>query len=428
MLESLQRHTQRSGRNIRLRLGQTTPDKESAIAHNPKGNDPELYTVGEQAVKYGRFRPNIEFNRSVSDAGQQSLAGRYVDAITAHHSKGLYAPETSADWLDRMKAQFPKAHTGDTYHHYAHQLAAVAAGKQPSASVDRAFLELHPVGQEFARRFDNAGVDMDAWTKGGQEQIIVGSPTDKKDSGKVGGKGLSFVKSNLPALSLMGEEPAAPKATPASMKPPVPKFKGLAEKYQASPALSEFIQAVRNVRSSNQQVRRDIAKAQYKKLKLDLKSLMDAISDGPTTASANTAHYVEHEGDYDKVRAGAALYGLQTDSPSLMLFHIDDEGPDSLVKINVTGSAERLRRKLDNAGLVNRTLIPNENGWSCLLVDKGGDSLPVIRKFAQSEGVPIEHSRGHSEVLGGGDEAEGDKGSRKSYRYRRCNLGALYQS
>jgi 2'-5' RNA ligase len=188
------------------------------------------------------------------------------------------------------------------------------------------------------------------------------------------------------------------------------------EKYRQSPALSDFIQAVRQVRSSNQQVRREIATAQWKKLKLDTEAIRDAISDAPHTASADTASSILHDGDLDRVRAGAALIGLQTNSPSLLLFHESDDGIDLLHRFTVNGSAEKLRKRMDAAGLVNRTLIPTETGWSTLLYDPSGAMRDRVEAFAQSEGTQLETSRGQGEMLGGGDEAEGEESSRKSFR------------
>jgi uncharacterized protein (TIGR02996 family) len=201
-----------------------------------------------------------------------------------------------------------------------------------------------------------------------------------------------------------------------------PKVGGDPERYAAlpakyrTPALSDFIQAVRNVRSSGQQVRRKIAEDQTKKLKLELKSLRDAVSDAPHTASADTLQQIVHDGDYDRVRAASALYGLQVNSPSLLLFHIDDEGGSLLHKFDVRGSAEKLRRRLDAVGLTSRTLLPTDTGWSCVVYDADGRLHPTVQKAAMESGSDLQTSRGHAEVIGGSDDAEGNKTARKSYR------------
>lgn len=201
------------------------------------------------------------------------------------------------------------------------------------------------------------------------------------------------------------------------------------EKYAHSPALSDFIQAVRQVRSSQQEVRRSLAEAQYRKLKLKLAGLRDAIADSPQTASANTATILQHDGDLDKVRAAVSLYGLQTNSPSMLLHHEDENGPDFVFKMGTTGSGEKLRKRLDEAGFTNRVMMPTENGWDVLLHSPGGANNDRIAQFAQQNGMTPEISRGHSEVIGDSREAEGDESTRKTYRsiikkYERSLSGA----
>jgi hypothetical protein len=98
------------------------------------------------------------------------------------------------------------------------------------------------------------------------------------------------------------------------------------------------------------------------------------------------------------------------------MFHPNEEGQDKLYKMTVAGSAEKLRRKLDAAGLVNRTLMPNDTGWSVTLFDSGGGMEGVVNSFAQQEGVPLQSSSGHGEMIGSGDEAEANKDDRRTYR------------
>lgn len=191
-------------------------------------------------------------------------------------------------------------------------------------------------------------------------------------------------------------------------------YKAEKVKYQ-SPALSEFITAVRQIRSDNQEVRRKIAEEQYKRLGLEVK-VRDAIADWPHSASANTAHSIDHNGDLDKVRAGAALYGIQTNSPQLLLFHEHPEGTDLLHKFDVQGSAEKLRQQLDAAGLPERTLSPTSTGWSVFFFDPKGQLQPKLSAFTQQAGYNLETSVGTGERIGDGQQAEADRGNRADYR------------
>jgi len=187
-----------------------------------------------------------------------------------------------------------------------------------------------------------------------------------------------------------------------------------AVKYR-SPALSDFIQAVRQVRSANQEARRKVAKDQYKRL--GLKALVrDAIADAPQTASVNTAHSVDHNGDLDRVRAAVALYGLQTNSPQMLLFHEHADGTDFLHKFDATGSGEKLRQRLSEGGIDNRVLLPTDSGWSVMLFDPAGKDTDRIRDFAKSNGFQLESSKGTGERIGDGLAAEAGEDQRADYR------------
>jgi 2'-5' RNA ligase len=434
--KSLDRWRQKSSRGFLKQRGNLRPEQERQWAMSPATDDAERYRT-DRKLKYslkdliakvkGRYRPNADFAKSQTNSAQQVKASRLVDDMLRHHSGNDQMPAAQNLLSSRLAEDFPDHFTGPDYAADAHSLAAVAAGKKPSASVSRNFLELHPVGQELARRFDNFGVDMGS-LEDGQEKVLVGLPTDKKGASKLSGKAVSRSTSDLEPLSLMGDEPkprlkvTPPEAgydvktqTPKNIKD-IYRAVDVPEKYRSSPALSEFISAVRNVRSSQQEVRRQIASAQYKKMKLTVEALRDAISDAPHTASANTAHAVKHDGDLQKVEAAAALYGLQTNSPALLVFHEDDNGQHLLHKFGVMGSAEKLRKRLDEAGLLNRTLLPTENGWDVCFFDHDGSLMPHVQKAAQSEGAELQTSRGVGVLLGGGDEAEGEKSSRKSFR------------
>lgn len=205
-----------------------------------------------------------------------------------------------------------------------------------------------------------------------------------------------------------------PEEVAAAALDPTPE--GDPTRYRQSPALSEFIAAVRQVRSSNQEVRRQLAESQYQKMKLEVQAVKDAIADFPHTASANTAAHILHDGDLDRVRAAASLYGLATNSPSLLIFHSNETGNDWLHHFEVAGSAEKLRRKLDDAGLVNRTLMPTETGWGVVLFDPNGLAKDQVKSFASSVGSTIQSSRGFGEVIGDSQDAEGDKSTRRTYR------------
>jgi regulator of protease activity HflC (stomatin/prohibitin superfamily) len=185
--------------------------------------------------------------------------------------------------------------------------------------------------------------------------------------------------------------------------------------YRQSPALSEFIAAVRQVRSSQQEERRQITAAQFQKLGIDVEAIRDAVADAPHTASVATAHSLNHSGDLDKVRAAVALIGLQLSVPGFAILH-EGEGDDLLHSFSVTGSAEKLRQQMDQHGIDRRTLLPTENGWTAVVLDPQGRTGHRVETLTKKIGVPLQTSKGTLEVIGGGSDADGDEDSRASYR------------
>jgi hypothetical protein len=309
-------------------------------------------------------------------------------------------------WNDKLDAVHPMPSGGGCGDF--HDLAAVVAGTKPAAWVDHSFLS-HPVGKELVKRATAKGLKVATVKRlDGHDSAVIGQPDNVA----------AVIEGNRNELNhrQIGRALGYPEEAVGGFKTPVTSATRSVTKYRQSPAISEFISAVRNIRSSNQELRRSIPAAQYKKMGIDVDSIVDAIADSPKTASANTAHVITHDGDMDKLRAAVALIGLQLQSPSYLLFHPNEEGQDKLYKMTVAGSAEKLRRKLDAAGLVNRTLMPNDTGWSVTLFDSGGGMEGVVNSFAQQEGVPLQSSSGHGEMIGSGDEAEANKDDRRTYR------------
>jgi hypothetical protein len=187
-----------------------------------------------------------------------------------------------------------------------------------------------------------------------------------------------------------------------------------ANKYKKEQTPSPFVTALRKMNSTQQQVLHKVASSIYDKLKVDGVKLRNVIHDSPDAALANLAHKIIHD-DRDKKRVAAAWYGLQTQTPSMMLFHIGD-GPDVVHKISVTGSGDRLRAALDKGGFPQRTLLPNQTGWDALIYDEAGRDADNISKLASTIGGTIKSVSGDGELLGGSPAQVADEDARREYR------------
>lgn len=416
-------------------LKRMQPAKYAAIKYETAKEAPAHPLVRGFQIEH--FLRNLTNDRSLSADGR-SLA-----------NKALTEGDTSALWPlndELQETHHPALMSGYNLMSAVHKLHLDEATGTAINSIGRQQAEHNPVADVGAVEPHRIAIGLPPSSEGVGYQHIVGALTDLTDA--VAGRPEASPAANETVSTLkgqghsnedllqsierhhdrmrtaMGGDFGWAKPEQRVRQSLSPKLKGdanryrmeLPERYRQSPALSDFIQAVRQLRSSNQSVRRSVVEQQYKKMKLDVNSIRDAISDAPHTASADTAHSIVHDGDMDKLRAAVSLIGLQLNSPSYLIFTPSDAGKDHLYKFDVAGSAEKLRRRMDAAGLLNRTLLPTETGWSATVYDAGGGMQDVVRQFAASEGVPLQHSVGTGEMLGGGDEAEGEKSSRKSFR------------
>jgi hypothetical protein len=182
----------------------------------------------------------------------------------------------------------------------------------------------------------------------------------------------------------------------------------------ARPRFGDFVSALRRVRSKQQEALREIAANVHQKLGMKTLAVRDAVHDSPNSASANTAQAVEHTNPATADYA-AAQYGLLSQSPSLLVFHVGN-GPDSVYKLSARGSGEKLRSQLDDHGLRQRTLLPTKTGYDVMLYDRGSKLQRHVENFANVIGSPVRVNRGRGEVIGDDvGAAAGDK-ARRNYR------------
>lgn len=188
----------------------------------------------------------------------------------------------------------------------------------------------------------------------------------------------------------------------------------MATQFARSDATSDFVAALRRVRSRQQEVLRKVAGEIRERLKLEPSVTRDAIYDHPTAALANLAQQFQHN-DKEKARVASAWFLLQSQTPSGLLFHVG-EGEDFVHRVSVPGSGERIRANLDRAGIRQRVLLPTKTGYDILIFDKGGQKAAAVQDFANRSGGQLKSAKGEGELLGGSDEVTADSGSRRSYR------------
>lgn len=164
--------------------------------------------------------------------------------------------------------------------------------------------------------------------------------------------------------------------------------------------LQPFLAALRRLRSSNQQVRRNVAADVMRKAGLTGHAA-DALHDTLDGAFPSVA-LAAHTSDSARLNYAAAWVGLGTRTSSLLVFSQGD-GPDSLYKFHLAGGGDDVRKRLTAAGISQRTLLPTSSGFHVLIFDP--DRQLSQNVAAAAAGAPIEETRGTGRLVGHPDAA-----------------------
>lgn len=186
----------------------------------------------------------------------------------------------------------------------------------------------------------------------------------------------------------------------------------------ARPAKSSFADALARLKSENQRQYHAVVRKIAKATGLDPTRSVNAIHDTAAGLALNTvAQAVYHDSDPDTVRYAAAWYGLLTQTPSLAVFHVAADGPDSVYKFHLKGTGDRVRRNLDHYGVAQRVLVPRGRGFDVVVYDAGRKLRKGVERLARVHGSTVHESVGVGELVGGrGDGAKASADSRADYR------------
>lgn len=186
------------------------------------------------------------------------------------------------------------------------------------------------------------------------------------------------------------------------------------KKFGRSDPDTPFTIALRKIKSTQQEVLHKIANSVHNKLKIKGAVVKDAIYDTPESSVANTAQKLVHN-DKDKALVAAAWYGLQSQTPSLLVFHVGD-GVDRVHKVTIKGSGERARTLLNKSGFTQRTMLPTSDGWEVLIFDPNGRETQAVKTFATAVGGNLKTVEGEGRIIGNSKDSLADEGARRSYR------------
>lgn len=126
-----------------------------------------------------------------------------------------------------------------------------------------------------------------------------------------------------------------------------------------------------------------------------------AIGDWPDGSEQSTVHYAQGGVDPSTWEYLGAMHGIAGQKKSMLVFHPNDKGPDSLYRINHPETDQgKLRQMLNKSGLSYKTLVPGSKGTQVLMYDPGRAKRNAVGTFATQNGVIVEESTGQGRIIG----------------------------
>ena len=109
-----------------------------------------------------------------------------------------------------------------------------------------------------------------------------------------------------------------------------------------------------------------------------------AIGDWPNGSEQSTMHTADSMTEPERMRYLAAWHGLASQKKSVLVFHPNPKGPDSLYHINhPEADLGKLREQLNQFNLQYKTLVPGAKGTKVILFDPAKSNRSAIDQFAK---------------------------------------------
>lgn len=125
------------------------------------------------------------------------------------------------------------------------------------------------------------------------------------------------------------------------------------------------------------------------------------IGDWPDGSEQSTVHLARQQVDPKTFEYLGALHGIAGQKKSMLVFHPNAKGPDSLYRINHPETDQgKLRHSLNSSGISYKTLIPGPKGTQVLMFDPGRARRESVGAFATQNGVIVEESTGQGRIIG----------------------------
>jgi hypothetical protein len=193
-----------------------------------------------------------------------------------------------------------------------------------------------------------------------------------------------------------------------------------------------FANALANSQSSNSEAVRKLAERIMQKGGFQGKyKVAKALGHWPTGSAEGAAHIFHDLPDQNQLHYLASWAGMYTDSPSVLAFHGDNAGKDTLHHLQFkTTDLKQLRLAMKQAGLHIQTIVPGNKGTQVFIYDPLGKNTQRIEQFAGANNAIIRQSKGTGKHIGSDaqDPQTARAKARQHYRQEITNYEAARQS
>lgn len=127
----------------------------------------------------------------------------------------------------------------------------------------------------------------------------------------------------------------------------------------------------------------------------------NAVGDWPNGSEESIVHTAPKGTDYNKLKYLAAWHGISGQKKSVLIFHPNPKGPDSLYHIeHPSTDMGEVRKQLIAAGIHYKTLLPGSKNTKVMVFDPRRANRNNVDQFATLNNLNVEENIGQGEIVG----------------------------
>jgi hypothetical protein len=175
---------------------------------------------------------------------------------------------------------------------------------------------------------------------------------------------------------------------------------------------SDFSSALQRLRSANHMAYIDVLRKVLDQVGMTPHKIIPVLHGDHQLTRPAVAAAVMRPADDRATMYAAAWHGLLTRQPSILAFRSHPDGKDSLYQLRLPGGGDAISHNLTSAGIIQKIMIPDGDGFRVLIHDQGKQMRPIVGRIAQESGTKVGEVSGTGHMVGGSDMQQ----SRASYR------------